>query len=117
MTEFGPFRPLLHPLHIETSFDANKEITEDEIKDKLLSGFVSVYRLPGIPNLQFFLHFKQHCHLLSGPKERLKKKKILSQLNLCPMLFKEEGRSSRKLKHFFCRPTTSVSNTVLIQEN
>lgn len=74
MTEFGPFRPLLHSLPSEMSFSANEEITEDKTKDKLLSGLVSAYRLPGIPNLQFFLLFKQHYHLLSGPKEREKKK-------------------------------------------
>ena len=74
MTEFGPFRPLLHSLQIEMSFNANKEITEDKTKDKLLSGLISAYRLSGIPNLQFFLNFKQHCHLLSGPKERWKKR-------------------------------------------
>lgn len=73
MAEFGPFRPLIHSLHIEMSFHANKEITGDKSKDKLLFVLVSAYRLPGIQNLEFFVHFEQHCHLLSGPKERWKK--------------------------------------------
>lgn len=37
MTEFGSFRPLLYLLHVEMSFNANKEITEDETKDRWLS--------------------------------------------------------------------------------